>query len=329
MFGMRRRDFLTLLSGAAAAWPLAVRAQSTSARTARIGFLRASPPPEPTLTALRRGLAELGYAEGTSFVLIPGWGDGNLDQLPMLSRALVESGIDIILTDGTSTAQAARAATVTIPIVMAGGNDPIQAGLAANLSRPGGNVTGFTTQVIQLTGKMFDILAGAVPGLTRIAVLNPRGVSARFRAAEAEAAQTLGLELRYVTIEGLEAEAIDGAMRRATELAAAAVVRGSPFLSSPQRKLLVERAAAHRLPTMYETREFVELGGLLSYGTDFSALFRQAAGYIVKILNGAKPAELPIEQATKFELVINLNTAKALGLQLPDKLLALADEVIE
>jgi putative ABC transport system substrate-binding protein len=160
-------------------------------------------------------------------------------------------------------------------------------------------------------------------------VLNPRGVSARFRAAEAEAAQTLGLELRYVTIEGLEAEAIDGAMRRATELAAAAVVRGSPFLSSPQRKLLVERAAAHRLPTMYETREFVELGGLLSYGTDFSALFRQAAGYIVKILNGAKPAELPIEQATKFELVINLNTAKALGLQLPDKLLALADEVIE
>jgi ABC-type uncharacterized transport system substrate-binding protein len=325
---MKRRTFITLLGGAAMAWPLAARAQEIG-RPARIGFLRASPPPEGTLAALRRGLAEQGYEEAKNFVLVPSWADGNLDRLPELAKALVTNGVDLILTDGTVTARAARAATGTIPIVMAGGLDPIQAGLADSLSRPGGNVTGFTTQVIDVTGKMFEILAEIMHGLVRVGVINPRGVGTPFRAAEAEAAQALGLELNYIEMDGPGAEAIDAAMHRTVGKAQAALMRGTPFFSPTQRKLIVEHAAAHRLPTMYETREFVELGGLVSYGTDFTDLFRQAAGYIAKIMNGTKPAELPIEQATKFELVINLKTAKALGISVPPTLLARADEVIE
>jgi ABC-type uncharacterized transport system substrate-binding protein len=324
----RRREFITLLGGAVT-WPLVASAQQLGGRPARIGFLRASPPPEATMAALRRGLAQQGYEEAKNFILVPGWADGNLNRLPELAKALVTNGVDLILTDGTVTARAARVFTATVPIVMAGGLDPIQAGLAESLSRPGGNVTGFTTQVIEVTGKMFEILAEIMHGLGRVGVINPRGVGMPFRAAEAKAAQALGLELKYIEMDGPGAEAIDAAMRQTVGEAQAAVMRGTPFFSPTQRKLIVERAAAHRLPTMYETREFVELGGLVSYGTDFADLFHRAAGYIAKILNGKKPAELPIEQATKFELVINLKTAKALGLEIPSSVLARADEVIE
>jgi len=281
------------------------------------------------MAALRRGLAEHGYLEGKNFTLVPSFGDGNLDRLAELAEALVAARVDLILTDGTVTARAARAATTIIPIVMAGGNDPVQGGLAASLSRPGGNVTGFTTQVIEVTGKSFEIFTEILPGLARVGVISPRGVGMPFRAPEAKAAQALGLELKYFEIANLEAQTVDAAMRQAHEQVQAAVVRGSPFLSSAQRKLIVERAAEHRLPTMYETRDFVELGGLVSYGADFTDLFRLAAGYIVKILSGAKAGDLPIEQATKFELVINLKTARKLGLSVPPLMLALADEVIE
>ena len=323
---MKRREFSTLLGGAVA-WPVAAHTQQQ--QPPRIGFLRAAAPPDHTMKALRRGLADQGYHEGKTFTLVTSWGDGNLDRLPELAKSLVATGVDVILTDGTSTAHAAHAATATVPIVMAGGNDPVQAGLARSLARPGGNVTGFTTQVIELTGKTLEILTEILPGLVRIGVINPRGVGAPFRGPEAEAAKVLGLQLEYVEIGGLGADAIDAAMHQARELVQAAVVRGSPFLSSAQRKLIVERAAIHHLPTMYETRDFVELGGMASYGTDFSELFRLAAGYIVKILNGSKAGELPIEQATKFELVINLKTAKALGIEVPPTLSARADEVIE
>jgi putative ABC transport system substrate-binding protein len=292
--------------------------------------VRAAPAPESTLSALRRGLAEHGYLEGQHYVLVPSWGDGAVDRLPALASALVRSKVDIIVTDGTETARAARQATATIPIVMAGGRDPVAGGLAASLSHPGGNVTGFTTQVIELTGKTFEILSEIYPGLRRIAVINPIGAGILFRSAEAEAAQALKLELRYVVFRDLQAAGIDTAIREAAALGSqAAVVRGTPFLSTSQRRLVVEAAAAHRLPTIYETREFVELGGLVSYGTDFSNLFRLAAGYVVRILNGTTPADLPIQQATKFELVINLKTAKAIGLEVPPTLLARADEVIE
>jgi putative ABC transport system substrate-binding protein len=324
---VKRREVISLLGATAVAWPLPAWAQQPAVR---IGFMRAAPAPESTLSALRRGLAEHGYLEGQHYVLVPSWGDGAINRLPALASALVRSKVDIIVTDGTQTARAARQATDTIPIVMAGGRDPVSVGLAATLSHPGGNVTGLTTQVIELTGKTFEILSEIYPDLRRIAVINPIGAGVDFRPAEAEAAQALKLELRYVDIRDLQAAAIDTAIREAVALGSqAAVVRGSPFLSTPQRRLVVEAAAAHRLPTMYETREFVELGGLLSYGTDFSNLFRLAAGYVIRILNGAKPADLPIEQATKFELVINLKTAKAIGLDLPPIMLTRADEVIE
>jgi putative ABC transport system substrate-binding protein len=324
---LRRREFITLLSGAVT-WPLAARAQQAR-QPARIGFLRAAPLPDHIIAALRRGLSEHGYHEGTTFTLVPSWGDGNLDWLPELAKSLVDAGVDIILSDGTSTAQAAHGATVTVPIVMAGGNDPVRAGLATSLARPGGNVTGFATQVIELTGKTFEVTTEILPGIVQIGVIDPRGVGGPFRAAEAEAAKALGLQLAYVEIGDLGAEGIDQAIRQARDKVQAAVVRGSPFLSSTQRKLIVERAAFHRLPTIYEMRDFVELGGLASYGTDFTELFRLAAGYIVKILNGTKAGDLPIEQATKFELVINLTTAKKLGLSVSPVMLARANEVIE
>jgi len=246
-----------------------------------------------------------------------------------LAEALVASRVDLILTDGTGTARAARAATTIIPIVMAGGNDPVQGRLVTSLSRPGGNVTGFTTQVIEVTGKTFEILTEVLPGLVRIGVINLRDTGMPFLAPEAKAAQTLGVELKYFEMANLETGTVDAVLRQAHEQVQAAVVRGTPFFSSAQRKLIVERAMEHRLPTMYETREFVELGGLVSYGADFTDLFRLAAGYIVRILNGAKAGDLPIEQATKFELVINLATAKKLGLTVPPVMLGRADEVIE
>jgi putative ABC transport system substrate-binding protein len=171
---MKRREFITLLVGAAA-WATAIRAQQAR-QPAGIGFLRAAPPPDHIIAALRRGLAEQGYQEGTTFTLVPSWGDGNLDRLPELAKSLVDAGVDIILADGTSTAQAAHAATAKVPIVMAGGNDPVQAGLATSLARPGGNVTGFTTQVIELTGKTFEVVTEILPGIVQIGVINPRGV---------------------------------------------------------------------------------------------------------------------------------------------------------
>jgi putative ABC transport system substrate-binding protein len=166
---MRRREFITLL-GSAAVWPVTVRAQQAR-QPARIGFLRAAPPPDHIIAALRRGLAEHGYHEGTTFTLVPSWGDGNLDRLPELAKSLVDAGVDIILADGTSTANAAHAATVKVPIVMAGGNDPVRAGLATSLARPGGNVTGFTTLVIELTGKTFEVVTEILPGIVQIGVI--------------------------------------------------------------------------------------------------------------------------------------------------------------
>jgi putative ABC transport system substrate-binding protein len=326
---MRRRKFLGIL-GAALAAPVAARAQEPGLRPARIGFLRASPPPDATLTALRRGLTEHGYAEGQRYVLVPSWGAGGLDRLPDLAAALVKQQVDLILTDGTQTARAARGATDTIPIVIAGGLDPVSAGLATSLSRPGGNVTGFTTQVIDVTSKSFEILSEMIQGLVRVTVAGPEGAGKAFHATEAAAARSLKLDLNYVYIVGTGTDAFESAFQQVVAGRAQAVIlRGSPFFSTSQRKIIVERAATHRLPTIYETREFVELGGLVSYGTHFSELFRQAAGYIVRILKGAKAGDLPIEQANKFELVINLKAAKALGITVPPTLIARSDQVIE
>ena len=318
---MRRREFITWVGGAAA-WPLAAHAQQQPSRIARIGFLRASPAPESIMAALRRGLADLGYVEDERYVLRTSWGEGKLDRLPELAKTLVSDRVDIIVTDGTETARIARAATDTIPIVLAGGLDPVRAGLATNLSQPDRNVTGFSpTQVVEATGKVFEILTELLNGPTRIAVVKPKGSGDP---------QALKLDLKYFDLDNAGAETINRTLERAiADKVQGVVIRGSPFFSTPQRKVIIERVAALRIPAIYETKEFVELGGLISYGTDFSALFRLAAGYVVKILNGTNVRELPIEQANKFELVINVKTAKALGITVPSALIVRADEVIE
>lgn len=323
---MKRRLFL--IGGAVVLCGGAFAATAAAVRPRRIGFLRASPPLARLLDAFRRGLAERGYIEHRDYLIVASWADGKINRLPDLARSLAQSKVDVIVTDGTRPPREARAATRTIPIVMAGGFDPVSDGLSRSLSQPGGNVTGFTTQVIGLTGKSFEVLKELIPDLRRIAIIAPVGVGDAFRPAEGKSARKLAISLVY--IEFAETHGIDAAIRKAiAEHAQAGVVRGTPFLSTEQRRLIVERTAANRLAAMYETRDFVELGRLISYGADFNELFRLAAGYVVRILAGADPANLPIQQSTKIELVVNLKAAAALDLTVPQSILLRADAVIE
>jgi len=324
---MQRRQFITLVGGTVIAWPLAARAQQGE-RMRRIGFLRAAPPSERDLAAFLHGLADHGWVQGKNFVLVPQWGDGNVDRLPELAVALVNAGIDIILAEGVVTTRAARAVTNTIPIVVTGAADPFVGGLVNNLARPGGNVTGFASLQRDIASKMLGVLKDAVPGLVRVAILVPRVARNLFTSTQDPAAKALGIGLVYIDLPGPEAAGT--AMREAISAEAqGAVVRAGPFFSSTQRQAIVDLAAELRLPVMYERREWVEQGGLVSYGTDSAFYYQGAATYVAKILAGANPGDLPIEQPTKFDLVLNLKTAKALGLTFPPQLLAVADEAIE
>jgi len=324
---VNRREFITLLGGAAVGWPLAARAQQGE-RVRRIGFLRAAPPPERELEAFLRGLGDQGWVQGRNFVLVPQWGDGNVARLPELAIALVNAEVDIILAEGVITTRAARAVTATIPIVMTGGADPFVGGLVQSLARPGGNVTGFTTLQAEIVGKVLEIFKDMVPGLVRVAALIPRVAWNMFASAQDQAAKALGIDVVYIDLPGPEAAGT--AMRQAISAGAqGALLRVGPFFSSTQRQTIVDLAAELRLPVMYERREYVVQGGLVTYAPDASDLYRRAAGYVARILAGANPGELPIEQPTKFELVVNLKTAKALRLEVPPTLLARADEVIE
>lgn len=322
---MRTRREILLGLGAALAWPAPARAQLPAGRPARIGLLRISPIPERSLEALRRGLAEYGYVEGQGFVFVYRFGSGNHRDMPKLAAALVAAGIDVIVTEGNFVTQAARSATTAIPIVMATSPAPQERGLVESLARPGGNVTGNSSQATELTGKLLETIKEIVPGLGRVAnIAPPMGL---FRAETAAAARILGLEI--VEID-LDLSDIDATLRRAAAAQAqAVVVRGRPFFSTAAAKLTIERAAFHRLPAIYESRDFVEMGGLVSYGLDVPDHYRRAATYVAKILKGTKPADLPIEQPNTFELVINLRTAKQLGLAVPQLLLVRADAVIE
>ena len=321
-----RREFLLGL-GAALAWPLAVRAQVPADRPARIGILRVSPPPARSLVALRRGLAAKGYTEGRQYVFVFRFGDGDVRGLSELATALVTDGVDVIVTEGNQGAQAARVASGTIPIVMATSADPQRAGLIESLSRPGRNVTGHSSQATEMSGKLLQFAKEIVPGLTRVAHIAHRTAWELFGAETITAARSLALEIVPIDLALPDVEA---ALQQAVDARAkVAVVRGRPNFSSKDARLIVERAAAHRLPIIYESRDFVEFGGLMAFGVDVPDLYLRAATYVDKILKGAKPADLPVEQPTKFELVINLKTAKALGLEVPPTLLARADEVIE
>jgi putative ABC transport system substrate-binding protein len=323
---MKRRAFIAGL-GAAVALPHAARAQQP-AKMKRIGLLRAAPQPEHELAAFLKALAERGYVQGRNFVLVPQVGDGTPGQLPGLAAALTREGVDIIVTEGGLAVRAAWTASNTIPIVTASAADPFLGGLIKNLGRPGGNITGFVSLERDLSGKVFAILKEMVPPLTRIAVLASRPIWQLFAPGQDQAAKMLGIEYGFIDMP--QPEAAGSAMRQAlAEGAQGAVIRGSPYFSSVQRRLIIDSAAEHRMPAIYERRDDAERGGLVSYAPNVEDQYRATAEYVVRILAGENPGELPIQQPTRFEMVINLKTARAIGIEVAPTLLARADEVIE
>ena len=324
---MRRREFITLLSGAAVAWPLAARAQQ-AANLPTIGVLGSDPAAWSHLVSgLMQRLRELGYIENRTVAIEYRWTEGN-ERYAAMAAELVGMKADIIVALGTPAIVAARKATAVIPIVFPIASDPVGDGLVASLARPGGNVTGLSNQQPELAGKRLEILREVIPGLRQLAVLaNGHNPTAILNVGEVQAAAPkLGLEVNTCDVKG--ADDIAPAIDQLTGRTQALYVVGDSLVFDNQVQINMLALVAH-LPTMFPQREYVETGGLISYGTSFSDLFRRAAEMVDKILRGAKPADIPIEQPTKFELVINLKTARALGLEIPDKLLALADEVIE
>jgi putative ABC transport system substrate-binding protein len=326
---MRRRDFITLVGGAAAAWPLAVRAQQPAMPV--IGFLSgASPGPNAQRVAgFRQGLNEAGYTEGRNVVIEFRWAEDEFDRLPMLAADLVSRQVAAILAHTDPAAFAAKTATVTIPIIYVGGTDPVKTGLVANLNRPVGNVTGQTFFGADLAPKRLELLHGLLPKAAVIGLLvdqnNPAAVSG---VPEVEkAARALGL--RLIVLSARTASDIDSAFATLVQRQADALVGGAGALFSNHREQIIALAAHHAIPTVYAYSEFTADGGLMSYGNSPTDAFRRAGVYAGRILKGTKIADLPVEQSTKFDLVINLKTAKALGLTVPQDLLVGADEVIE
>jgi putative ABC transport system substrate-binding protein len=327
---MRRREFVTGIAGAAVTWPLAARAQQPAMPT--IGFLSTRSPAEGAsdLNAFRQGLGEIGYFEGKNVTIEYRWAEGRYDRLPSLVAELIDRQVAVIAAVGAEPSSlAAKAATATIPIVFLLAGDPVQSGLVASLNRPGGNLTGATLMVGELGPKRLDLLRQLVPNAVSVAVLaNPefKLASAEVRNLE-DAAHTLGIKISLLNVR-TESD-IDTAFTTIVQQKAnALIVEADPFLLG-QRDQLVRLAARHNVPTMYFLREFVDAGGLLSYGPSIANAYRQGGVYTGRILRGAKPAELPVLQPTSFQLFINLKTAKALGLKIPPALLAVADEVIE
>jgi putative ABC transport system substrate-binding protein len=326
---VNRRALLTLIGGGAA-WPLATHAQQIGMPV--IGLLNGqSVDTYSYLTAaLRKGLGEMGYVEGQNLAIEYRWAEGHEERLPALAADLVRRKVAVIVSGGNpSSTLAAKAATSAIPIVFTSGVDPVEAGFVASLNRPGGNVTGVAFLVGQLNVKRLELLHELLPRVTTVAVLldvSIRSASAIRQDLE-KGASSIGLQLQ-VRSASTESE-IDSAFATLGEPKPGALLVGnSPFFNSNRDKIIA-LAARHAVPAIYELREFVIDGGLLSYGTSITEAYRQAGIYAGRILKGEKPADLPVMQSTKFELVINLKTAKALGLQIPEKLLALADEVIE
>ena len=323
---MRRREFITLVGGVAVAWPPGVRAQQPMPV---IGFLSAITSYGPFLVAFRKGLADAGYVEGENVAIEYRWAEGRYDQLPELASELVRRQVAVIVAaGGNQSARAAKAATTTVPIVFYSG-DPVAEGLVSSLNRPGGNMTGMSTFAPALGGKRVDLLRELLPGASALAMLiNPNYAPAAAEAAETEnAARALGHKLSVFKASsegGIEAAFATLAQQRPDAL----IVGADPFFNS-RREQLATLAVRNSILAIYVWREFVVAGGLMSYGDDFADGYRQLGIYVGRILKGANPADLPVIRPTKFELVINVKTAKALGLKFPPTMLATADEVIE
>ena len=320
-----RRGTILMLSLFAA--PLAAEAQPT--KIPRIGYIGNGDPTtaRPTLEAFRQGLRELGWIEGQTRTIEYRWAEGNPDRLPALAAEFVQAKVDVIVLSGTPAIRAGREATRTIPIVFVSLADPVTLGVIANLARPGGNMTGVASQFEELITKQLQLLKETVPKVSRVALLHHAEIAPTVLSEADTAARRLGLTARAVKASGgIEFESAFTTMRR--ERAEAIHVLPSPFFNA-HRGQLIELIAKHRLPAMFEFKTYVQDGGLISYGPSITDMHRGMASYVVRILKGAKPGDLPIERAMKFELVINLNTAKALGLTIPPAVLARADEVIK
>ena len=325
---MKRREFITLLGGAAASWPLAARAQQP---VLVIGFLGAGSYSEYAvrLGAFRRGLHEAGYAEGENVAVEYRWAETQMDRLPTLARDLVRRQVAVIATTGNAAALAAKAATTTIPVVFSVSEDPVRLGLVASLARPGGNVTGINYLIADVTAKRLELLRALVPGAVQIAVLvNPEAPVTETVLRELEgAAATIGLRIRV--LKARSSGEINAAFATFVHDRPDALFASGGFLFTSRRVQLVHLATRYAVPTAYSDREYVEAGGLMSYGTNPTESLQQVGRYTGRILKGARPADLPVMQSTKLELVINAETARMLGLAVPPNVLSIADEVIE
>jgi len=326
---VNRRELMLLLGGAITA-PRALRAQQKAMPV--IGFLSAASPGDlaPFAAAFRNGLRETGYVEGQNVVIEYRWAEGKYDRLPALAADLVGRNVDVIVTfGGVAAAQAAKSVTSTTPIVFETGVDPVEKGLVASFARPGGNLTGVAILTAELMPKRLELLSELVPQVKEIALLvNPNNPTAeRMTEAVQEAARTKRLELHI--LKASSRDEFETAFASLAQLQAGALLVGNDPFFFNRRDQLVALAARYAVPAMYEWREFVAAGGLASYGTSVASIYRQAGVYVGRVLAGTKPADLPIEQPTKFELVVNLKTASTLGLTVPPSMLDLADEVIE